>query len=169
MEFLNKLRDLFGNLFKSNKGENVAEGMRRVLDKYGIQADVKIQNGCVYATAWDHGCKGTELVISWVKRELTLEFKLGTSAAYYEIMSGFVRKYNDIPSGFSIAVLCPDERVGDPDVNKAWVEGFVPAAIVSDKVEEAELFLDIILEDVFVTHAVPLGELYEEIRRLSHY
>ena len=95
-----------------------------------------------------------------VRKNLELEFKLGTDPRFYQALSDFVKSYNDSQPPFSRAELGDPEKAHRTEYHNAWIEGYVPGAKVSDNAEEAELFLDIILEDIFVTHASLLRNLF---------
>ncbi|MBQ9116837.1 MAG: hypothetical protein IJY04_07410 [Clostridia bacterium] len=142
-----------------NRGAKAAEGIRKSLEKYGITADIDLREGCVFAVAYDVIFDGSELSISLVRKNLELEFKLGTDPRFYQALSDFVTSYNDSQPPFSRAELGDPEKAHRPEYHNAWIEGYVPGARVSDNAEEAKLFLDIILEDIFVTHASLLRSL----------
>lgn len=60
--------------------------------------------------------------------------------------------------------LCEKSQILDRQINKAWIEGCVPASSCRDNAEEAELFLDMILEDIFVTHKDVLTRLFRTMK-----
>ena len=135
-----------------NKGENAAEGIRRSLRKRGIKADFTVARGMAYASAEDVGAPGTEFSVTWMNKRLTVEFKLGTKSALYELSRDLVARYNATSPAVSHADLCALSNARNPGYHKAFIEGEI-ASTVADKADEVELFLDMILEDIFDTHA----------------
>lgn len=148
-----------------NKGENAAIGIKRALNKYGIQANVDVFKGMILAVAENVGYKGTELSVTWQNRKsIDVMFHLGSDPSSYHTLSDFAENYNEDNSPFSKVTLCEKSQVLDREINKAWIEGCVPASSCKDSAEEAELFLDIILEDIFVTHKDVISRLFKTMK-----
>jgi len=143
-----------------NKGEDAANGIRRSLRKRGISADVTVYKGEAYATAEDVFAPGTELFISWARKELSVTFSLGTNPALYSLSTGLVSEYNASGAPFSRAAMCQPSQVNSRDYHKVWIDGFMPGASIADKTDEVETFLDMILEDIFDTHASVMKRLF---------